>query len=263
MAGTGAHSLPGTSAPAGAPHTPAKHTAARVVVLAPAGAVSQLWERLRAARRFANLRQIDVAKRVGKSRATIALWESRQDDIRTHPSAEDVRKFCEICKVPVAFVMDNRSHPDDVYKVARGGASSASEAPVSAPASAAMPRNALLGMEDRDAQMFWNAVEFDMVSRAPAQREHFANGAGPNFIHDGNAVVFASDSADGQAVLVGAMSVLLEYQRAEAKTLAKHVLVYARNGGTQINEREAASLLGVSVHQVDNIKQATKYLQGL
>lgn len=113
-----------------------KHAPSR----APADAKSELWQRLRAMRRYADLRQIDVAKRIGKSRATIALWESHLATIRTMPSAEDVRKYCEICNVSFAYAMDNRSHVDDVYKMASVGR----EAPaVAAPAPAAIAAPAL------------------------------------------------------------------------------------------------------------------------
>lgn len=242
---------------------PTKGAAARQVKT---GEVSQLWQRLRAARRKADLRQQDIAEKIGKSRATIALWESHQEDIRTSPSAEDVRVFAQVCKVPVTFLMDNRYHPDDVWKMDGDGMSANDHAaPVAPPASAALAsKGVLLGMEDRRAQTFWSSVEFTVCERSPGLAESFVRHPQlPDFMHNANAVVFASDSVVAQNLMVGAMALLLQAEHRDGKTYAKHVLVFRGTGSNPINESQCEKLWGVSVRLVDNVKDASKYLQAL
>lgn len=230
----------------------------------PSGAVSQLWERLRAMRRFAGLRQQDVAQHLNKSRATIALWESHLEAIRTRPSADDVRAYAELCKVPVTFALDNRAHPDDVWRAQGNGvAPAATDAPRVPQAPAPAVPNLLLGMQDRTAQMFFTAVEFGVANRTAEKIARFPHDGGPDYVHNGHAVVFASDAVDAKSLLIGAMAVLLQYERSAGREHAKHILVYAGTGGAKINEAEAAKLWGARVVQIDNVNEAVRYLQAL
>lgn len=50
--------------------------------------MSELWKRLRQARRDAEMTQLDLAKACGVSRGAVALWESSIPAHRTKPSTE-------------------------------------------------------------------------------------------------------------------------------------------------------------------------------
>lgn len=238
------------------------------------GQISELWQRLRAARRFADLRQQDVSDELTKrgrpkSRATIALWESAEPSIRTEPGAEDVRTLAEIYGVPVAFIMDNGAHPDDVWRLKDDkGATSTTPSAVREPTPAyASMHTTALGLDDRRALNFWSAVEFNVVERNPSLAECFMHNTpqkvAPDFLKDGNAVVFASDCATPQSILSAAMTVLLHSDRASGHTLVKHVLVFVGKGAPIFNEGEVEKQWGTHVRQVDNLKDASKYLAAL
>ena len=79
---------------------------------------SQLWERLRAARRYADLTQREVAIAVGLTRSAVAQWEAAEAEQRTRPSAEHLIVFSKLTKAPLEWLMNDASRLDDLYKLA-------------------------------------------------------------------------------------------------------------------------------------------------
>lgn len=79
---------------------------------------SQLWERLRAARRFADLTQREVAIAVGLTRSAVAQWEAAEAEQRTRPSAEHLIVISKLTKAPLEWLMNDASRLDDLYKLA-------------------------------------------------------------------------------------------------------------------------------------------------
>lgn len=83
--------------------------------------VTQLWQRLRAARAYADMKQQDVAdamRLLGQpiSRPALALWESAEERNRTMPKPEQVVAFAKACKVPAMYLLDDTQR-DDVLAV--------------------------------------------------------------------------------------------------------------------------------------------------
>lgn len=79
---------------------------------------SQLWERLRAARRYADLTQREVAIAVGLTRSAVAQWEAAEAEQRTRPSADHLIVFSKLTKAPLEWLMNDASRLDDLYKLA-------------------------------------------------------------------------------------------------------------------------------------------------
>lgn len=79
---------------------------------------SQLWERLRAARRYADLTQREVAIAVGLTRSAVAQWEAAEVEQRTKPSAEHLIVISKLTRAPLEWLMNDSSLIDDLWKLA-------------------------------------------------------------------------------------------------------------------------------------------------
>lgn len=230
---------------------------------------SELWQRLRAARKHAELRQQDIADATGKARPTVACWESSDPLNRTQVEIDDLKVIAKRCKLKLAFFLDDNANPGEVHRwAATPGDDSgmpANEPNIGTDASA--QRKALLGLDDSRAANFWGAVEFNMSEKGRDMRQRFARHLNPHFpdyTHADHIVVFAGDAADAKCIMVGALGVMLHTEKLAARAFTHHVLVYAGHGGRKdINEKEALRLWGVHVKQVDTIKEATAYLHTL
>lgn len=82
----------------------------------PMAAISELWQRLRQARRFADMTQADLAKRCGVTRGAVALWESAESEHRTKPSIDHIQVIAEACRVPLDWLLNDASDPNDVWR---------------------------------------------------------------------------------------------------------------------------------------------------
>jgi len=78
---------------------------------------SGLWQRLRAARRYADKRQQDISDACGVSRGAVAQWESAEPGHRTRPGITELMTVSRTTGVPVEWLMNDASDPNDVFKV--------------------------------------------------------------------------------------------------------------------------------------------------
>lgn len=74
---------------------------------------SELWQRIRAARGAAGLKQHEIADRVGVSRVAVGHWESADPERRTRPPIDSLRIFAEMTGAPLDWLMSDESdiHP--------------------------------------------------------------------------------------------------------------------------------------------------------
>lgn len=79
---------------------------------------SELWQRLRAARRYADLAQKDIARAVGLTRSAVAQWEASEPEHRTKPSVDHLMIVSRVTKAPLEWLMNDASRLDDLYKLA-------------------------------------------------------------------------------------------------------------------------------------------------
>lgn len=74
---------------------------------------SQLWQRLRAARGAADLKQGDIAEACGVSRVAVGHWESSESGRRTRPSIDSLKIISDLTGAPLDWLMDDEAdiHP--------------------------------------------------------------------------------------------------------------------------------------------------------
>jgi transcriptional regulator with XRE-family HTH domain len=79
---------------------------------------SQLWERLRAARAYAQRTQRELAAELGVTRGAITLWESPDAGVRTMPRTEQLPGVADYLRVPLSYLMDDNVEAREVYNYA-------------------------------------------------------------------------------------------------------------------------------------------------
>lgn len=138
---------------------------------------SELWQRLREARKFANKTQLDMAKAAGVTRSGYAFWETPDADSRTRPNSDQIVALCKLTKVPVDWLLDDKANVSDIWR--DGGPATVVREREQPPPSS---------NPDRVQQRFWAAVEYIVTSRDPSR-----------------------DSAFGQVVRAGAIELQADY----------------------------------------------------
>ncbi len=88
-------------------------------------ATTDLSQRIRLARRHANLTQLGLAKACGVTRGAVALWESALPEHRSRPSLEHMQTISQACGVPFDWLMNddadmNAYRPDRILPAVRG-----------------------------------------------------------------------------------------------------------------------------------------------
>ena len=72
---------------------------------------SELWQRIKAARQRAGLRQLDVAAHFEISRTAITQWEAREVSKRTRPDISRLREFAKLTRTPLWWLLDDNADP--------------------------------------------------------------------------------------------------------------------------------------------------------
>lgn len=80
--------------------------------------MSELWQRLRQARRFADLTQQDLASKCGVSRGAVALWEAAEPEHRTKPSTGHLLKVAETTGAPIEWLLNDASDVNAIWRLA-------------------------------------------------------------------------------------------------------------------------------------------------
>ncbi|HET8870315.1 MAG TPA: helix-turn-helix transcriptional regulator [Aquabacterium sp.] len=235
-----------------------------------------MWQRLRAARHYADKTQADVAKVLGVSRAAIALHESRDPNIRTRPTAEQVMAISKLTGVPAEFLMSDLVNPDDVWKYA-DRATTGQHSPQVVQAVAPHTQQMILpsdtGPQDRLVKGFWAAVEFHVVSQNPSKASCFAqqiDAGGVDLRADyvsGKVVALftAVPTSNLKAFITTTAGTILLIERAMHKPMHKHILLWSQAPVENVPAiAEAAQrAFGVQAHFVTSVEQAATLLTSL
>ena len=219
---------------------------------------SELWQRLKAVRSFADRRQEDVAKVCGVSRGAVAQWESKEPNNRTRPSVEQVSAIARDTGVPVEWILNDAADTADVWKIGKvyGAAKTTPAAPVGGTA----PSRMLDALK--------KAVEFEVMLRRPDLAEGFAVPIG----HGPVAVMadFCCTRCVAQFSLAGdayldpdTMGRLLLLERASGKAMTK-VLVQCTGSSSSSSSSSVTdymlSAFGIKVVQVATPAEAAEFL---
>lgn len=79
--------------------------------------MSSLWQRLRQARRFADLTQADLASRCGVSRGAVALWEAEDSEHRTKPTTDHLIAISKGTGVPLEWLLNDASDLNEIWRL--------------------------------------------------------------------------------------------------------------------------------------------------
>lgn len=78
---------------------------------------TQMWQRLRQARRFADLTQSALALQCGISRGAVALWEAEEPEHRTKPTTDHLIAVAKVTGVPLEWLMNDASELDAIWRL--------------------------------------------------------------------------------------------------------------------------------------------------
>lgn len=78
---------------------------------------THLWQRLRQARRYADLTQADLAEKCGVSRGAVALWEAEEPEHRTKPTTDRLMLISQSTGVPLEWLLNDASKLEDIWRL--------------------------------------------------------------------------------------------------------------------------------------------------
>lgn len=200
---------------------------------------SELWQRIRAARKYADLRQQDVADVCGVSRAAVAQWEY-DDDRRTTPSIEQVRALAKRSKVPFEWLLDDSANLGDIWQQAKVHSTPEPVVIVS--------------------KLLEQAIQYEVLQARPDLAPGFALTLGqapfairPDFMWDRVAVEFATELTEEHAAR------LLLTEQAAGRKMNKTIILVDRDNNTQAMLRVAMTkTFGIDVVAVSSAQDAAK-----
>lgn len=212
---------------------------------------SQLWQRIRAARKFADLRQQDIAAPCGVGRSTVALWESKMEENRTKPDLDQLKTLARLTRLPLDFFINENADPEDVWKIG------AQHKPVQIEQQVA-PGKLL--------DAFVRAVEFEVMQHRPDLAAGFAASVGSglariraDYFHGDQVALFRVDS---KGLDHAALANLLLLEKAAGRPLRKVIFSWVREGSTAADDitAEAFAVFGVVTCRVRTPAEAAELL---
>lgn len=78
---------------------------------------TQLWQRLRQARRYADLTQQALAVMCGVSRGAVALWEAEEPEHRTKPTTDHLIATAKATGVPLEWLLNDASDLAELWRI--------------------------------------------------------------------------------------------------------------------------------------------------
>lgn len=205
---------------------------------------SELWQRLRMVRKYADLRQEDIAKACGISRAAVSQWEANEASKRTKPSINEVKTVARLSGVPVEWILNDAADPADVWQAAKLAA------PVAPIVELAAPPSLPAEQEDRLAAAFLQAIEFSLLQRKPELATGFRQQSGEMGLKYWNGKLLL-EIVPRPGNNLAACGLLLMAERAVGGAERKAVLVL---GG------QAENILGIDVVPVASPDAAAEYI---
>lgn len=221
---------------------------------------SQLWQRLRAARKFADLTQAQLASVCNVTRSGYAFFESSDDNARTRPNTDQIMAIAKLTRVPIEWLLNDTSDPGDVWKIGVVNGFAAKPPP---PQNHSCP----VKQPDRREETFWRAVEYHVTMQDSHRAEAFdvtvpVDSVELRIRYQYEKVLCCFCSVSEAQMLTLYMGRLLLYERALQRTMSKHLLVWPRDGELDLGNFAEASqrAFGISIQQVHTADEAAAYL---
>lgn len=215
---------------------------------------SELWQRLREMRKFADKTQADMAKIANVTRSGYAFWENADPTQRTLPNVDQIRAVAQACGVPVSWLLDDNSEVSDLW---RGTAIKVAEAPAPAYTQAPPP-------SDRAQQRFWAAVEYIVTSKDPARENAWTRAARAGAVemtldyqYNDSAAVFSRSANEED--LTRTIGYLLTAARV-IKSMNLMILVNSAEPPSPGLVESAKRFLGIQIHHTPTPELAAQAL---
>lgn len=208
---------------------------------------SELWQRIRAARKYKNLRQQDIADVCGVSRGAVAQWEYDDPTKRTTPSIDQMKEAAKITGVPLDWLLSDASDLGDIWQYAV----------VNKPAE--MTPRTLPPAPDN---LLENAIRYEVRERRPDLDAGFSRTLGhapfavqPDFMWADVVVEIKSQLTEAVP------ATLLMAERISGRKLRKVLLLVNRNNTTPEAHKKALSqTFGIHVVVVASVQDAAREL---
>jgi transcriptional regulator with XRE-family HTH domain len=255
---------------------------------------SELWERLRAARRASGKSQQEIAERIGLSRAAIALWESKNAEIRTQPTMSNLRSFGHAVGAPMDWLMDDNADlstfwQSNVQKSSKMEARVEELVTIGRPHPVLDPKkntgydhwDSLISEPDtvshRISENFWRTVEYQVTEKNPS----LASGFGqvipiggftfkPDFLWRDVLIEFSTISRPHNFPSTSDLGKLLVFEKLYNGPLKKHLLGWFKLpfvplGEAELkekieDERVVSDKLGVESKVITTPEEAIDYI---
>lgn len=218
---------------------------------------SELWQRLREMRKFADKTQADMARAAGVTRSGYAFWENSDPSQRTKPNVEQAATICKLTGVPVEWLLDDNADINDLWRQEGTRRAPAARKP-EVDAAPQVPSS------DRAQQRFWASVEYAVTHKDPSRDAAFGRVARAgaieltlDYLHENVAAVFSRSAGDEDLMRV--IGYLLTTARV-TKIQGLHVLVNSDEPPSPGLVESARRFIGVSLHHVTSPEQAAAVL---
>lgn len=230
---------------------------------------SQLWQRLRAARRYAGLRQEDVRQVCGVTRSAVAQWEAEDPDKRTQPSIDQIKAIAKLTKLPLDFLLNDNADPDDVWRM--GTFNKAAATPtmssvypaISPSVEGGLPSQATARFE----KAFQSAVEFALMQDGTRGVNGFecampfvAKGATPDFCF-GNLIAELRTTANKLMDCCGRLLLAERALGAGERRKAIIILDPQRSIESTVDAREIHAMFGIEIICVTSPEEAARFIE--
>jgi transcriptional regulator with XRE-family HTH domain len=129
---------------------------------------TEMWQRLRAARRAAGLTQKQLAQALGLTRAGYAWMESARPEGRVSPMVRQLRTIAEKTKVPLEMLVSDKTGDGEIWRTVNAGAKGSQLSPEEED----LPEPTI-EISGRMRENFWRAVELVVAGERPALAHYF------------------------------------------------------------------------------------------
>lgn len=79
--------------------------------------MSELWQRLRQARKYSDLTQADLANACGVTRGAVALWEAAEPEHRTKPTTDHLITIAKTTGAPLEWLLNDVADLNALWKL--------------------------------------------------------------------------------------------------------------------------------------------------
>lgn len=251
-----------------------------------------LSKKIRSARQAAGLTQDALAKELGVTRGAVTQWESINALSRTTPTFETIKHIVEVMGVPLNWLVDDKYPADDASNVRKLHAQGRwSEMPAAfdgvVPPPPGMPnftRATVIedvglvlhaendtsdGRHPRMAELFWGAVEYQLLQEHPEQADFFKakipDAAQADYFN-GHAIVELASWNSGNLMFLQwrrRIGNLLFAEKMLGKPVRKIVLLWSADTVAPLAYASTAEMFqraGVELHCFTKPDQATNFL---